>query len=69
MTGAIFTRTIEHNPPSGVLSYESGTLASIFKVPTWWAPWVSLGVVLGVFRDQICTTQGPKVDCVMQVDF
>ena len=24
---------------------------------------------IGVVRDEICTTQGPKVDCVRQVDF
>ena len=24
---------------------------------------------VGGLRDQICTTQGPKVDCVRQVDF
>ena len=30
---------------------------------------VSLTPDSGVLRDQICTTSGPKVNCVMQVDF
>ena len=29
-----------------------------------WSTGVSLRLVLGVLRDQICTTQGSQVDCV-----
>ena len=35
---------------------------------TRWTTKASLGPELGVLRDQICTTQGPKVNCVRQVD-
>jgi len=36
---------------------------------TRWSTRVSLGLFCGVFRDQLCTTYGPKVNCVRQVDF
>jgi len=36
---------------------------------TRWSTKVSLGPDSGVLRDQICTTQGPKVNCVRHVDF
>ena len=39
----------------------------VYADTTWWATKVSFGPKSGVLRDQMCTTQGRKVDCVRQV--
>ena len=35
----------------------------------WWTTRASLGPDSAVLRDQICTTQGLRVNCVREIDF